>query len=100
MDFVGPISPPGKQTGACCIITTIDYLTKWAEAAPVKYCTATTVVKFLFENVVTRFGFLKILISDQDTHFLNKLIVELTVEFQIQQKKRTPYHPQVNGTIH
>ena len=31
--------------------------------------------------------------------FVNKLIVELTVEFQIQHKKKTPYHPQANGTV-
>ena len=64
-----------------------------------KYSTATTTVKFLFENVVTRFGFPKILFSDQGTHFVNKLIVELTVEFQIQHKNTTPYHPQTNETI-
>ena len=83
VDFVIPISPSGKWTGARYIITATDYLTRWAEAAPVKYCTAMTAVKFLFENVVTRFGFPKILISDQGTHFVNKLIVELTTEFQI-----------------
>ena len=97
--FVVPISPPGKQIGACYIITATNYLTRWVEVAPVKDCTATTVVKFLFENVVTRFGCLKILIIDQGTHFVNKLIVELTTEFQIQHKKTTPYHPQANGTI-
>ena len=81
VDFVGPISLTRKQTGARYIITAIDYLTRWAEVAPMKACTATTVTKFLFENVITRFGFPKILISDQGTHFVNKLIVELTAKF-------------------
>ena len=64
-----------------------------------KDCTAATAAKFLFENVVTRFGLLKILINDQCTHFVNKLIAKLTAKFQIQHKKTTPYHPQANGTI-
>ena len=99
VDFVGPISPQGKHAGARYIITTTDYLTRWAEATPMKYCTVATVTKFLFENVVTRFGCPKILISDQGTYFVNKLIFELTAEFQIQHKNITPYHPQENGIV-
>ena len=37
--------------------------------------------------------------SDQGTHFLNQTIQLLTEEFQIYHQKRTPYHPQENGTM-
>ena len=78
VEFVGPISPPGKQTSVRYIIIVTNYLTRWAEATPVKYCTAATEVKFIFENVVTRFGCPKFILRDQGTHFVNKLIDELT----------------------
>jgi len=32
IDFIGPIQPPGKKTGARYIITTMEYLTRWEEA--------------------------------------------------------------------
>ena len=74
-------------------------MTIWVKDAHVKDCTATIAAHFLFQNIIIRFGCPKILINDQGTHFVNKLIVELTAEFQIQHKKTTPYHPQANGTV-
>ena len=53
----------------------------------------------MFEKVIAQIGCPKILLSDQGTHFVNKVIAELTAEFQIQHKNMTPYHPQANGTI-
>lgn len=46
-----------------------------------KDCTGAIVAEFLFEYVLTRFGFLKVLMSDHDTHFLNETISTLTKEF-------------------
>ena len=81
IDFVGPINPPGKRTGARYIITVIDYLTRWVEAKPVKDCSSETAAQFIFENIVTRFGCPRVLMSDQGSHFLNQTIRALTEEF-------------------
>lgn len=81
IDFVGPINPSRKKTFTHYIITTIDYVTRWAEAKPVKYCTADTTAQFIFENILTRFWLSNILMSDRGTHFLNETIEALTEEF-------------------
>jgi hypothetical protein len=81
IDFVGLINPPAKRSGARYIITATEYLTRWAEAAPVKHCSAYTVVHLLFEQVITRFGCPRILMSDQGTYFINNTIRSMTEEF-------------------
>ena len=80
MDFVGPINPPGKRTGARYIITATDYMTRWEEATPVVDCTTTIAVKFIFENIVTWFGCPRILMNDQGSHFINRTVRALTEE--------------------
>ena len=98
IDFLEPIKPQGKM-GAHYIITVTEYLTRWAKAQPVKDCTTATAAKFLFENVLTRFGCPKILMSHYSTHFLKETISALTEEFQVYHQKSTPCHPQDNGIV-
>jgi transposase InsO family protein len=49
--------------------------------------------------VITRFGCPRILMSEQDTHFINDTIRAMTEEFEVYHQKSTPYHPQANGTM-
>ena len=83
VDFVGPINPPENRTGAWYIITPTNYLTGWAKAALVVDCTAATAAKFIFENIVTRFGCPRILMSDQGSHFINRNVIALTEDLQM-----------------
>lgn len=64
-----------------------------------KDCTSMTTKNFIFEYVLTRFGCLKILMSDRSMHFLNEMISALTEEFPVYLKKGTPYHLQDNGMV-
>jgi transposase InsO family protein len=99
IDFVGPINPPAKRTRERYIITTTNYLTRWAEVAPVKDCSAEKVAHFLFEQVINRFGCPIILMRDQGMHFINITIRAMLEEFEVHHQKSTPYHPQANGTV-
>jgi transposase InsO family protein len=99
IDFVGPINPPGKHTEARCIITAIEYLTTWAKTREVKDRSATIAACFIFDDIITKFGCPKVLMSDKGTHFINKTVESLTEEFVVHHQKSTPYHPQANKTV-
>jgi hypothetical protein len=99
IDFVGPINPLKRSLGDRYIITATRYLQIWEEATPVKYCSAKTTTQFLFEQVISRFGCPRILISEQCTHFINNTIKAMIDEFEVYHHKSTPYHPQENGII-
>jgi transposase InsO family protein len=93
------INPPAKRTEARYIVTVTEYLTRWAEATPVKDCSAEIIANFLFEQVITRFGCPRIMMSDQGTHFINSTICMMLEEFEVHHQKITPYHPQANGIV-
>jgi len=55
---------PKARVATQYIIVVIEYLTKWVEAKTVKFVDAKQMTIFLNENIISRFGCLKILISD------------------------------------
>jgi len=81
------------------IITTTKYLARWLEATPVRDYTTDTAARFIFENIISRFGYPKSLTSDQGTHFINEIVESLLKNFMIQHHKSSPYHPQGNETV-
>jgi hypothetical protein len=81
--LVGPIKPLTNRLETRCIIIVIDHLTRWDEAEPVRDCDTKTIGIFFFQNVVTRFGCMRILMSYQGNIFLNRMVSTLTEEFQI-----------------
>ena len=55
------------------------------------------IAKFLYENIITKFGCPKELVSDRGTYFINTVIEQLTTKYLIKHRKSTPYHPRANG---
>lgn len=68
IDFMGPFPPFGYQY----IIVAVDYVSKWVEAVACRSNDNRTVIKFLKENVLSRFGTPRAIISDRGTHFCNR----------------------------
>ena len=97
IDFVRPIKPPAKGSGAQYIIVATNYLTKWVKAKATPKNNACTTAKFLFENIFIRYGLPLEIVSDQGVHFVNEAIEYLLVEFMVTHKRSAPYHLQANG---
>ena len=74
IDFVGPFPKRVKRSGEKYIITTIKYLTKWEKEKPVENYTNETTTKFIYENILTKFGCPITIIIDHWTHFNNSTI--------------------------
>ena len=99
IDFIGPFPALTRRTGAHYILTTVEYVTKWVEEEPVKTFSSEVAPKFIYEDIITRYGCPLTLISDQGSHFINKTIVALTEQFKIDHRRSTDYHPWFNGEI-
>lgn len=62
IDSLGPF--PKALAGKNHLIVTIDHFTRWIEAKALASITPRKVKKFFYEDIICRFGILKILISN------------------------------------
>ncbi|WJZ96182.1 hypothetical protein VitviT2T_021682 [Vitis vinifera] len=96
IDFMGPFP---MSFGHSYILVRVDYVSKWVEAIPCTTNDHKVVLKFLKENIFSRFGVPKAIISDGGTHFCNKPFEALLAKYGVKHKVATPYHPQTSGQV-
>ncbi len=95
LDAVGPL--PMKSKGKCYILTTIDYVSRWAETKVVKHITTKEVAKFVYEDICCKFGVPFELISDQGPRFQAERMDYLCNKLKIKHNYTTPYYLQCNA---
>ena len=81
------------------ILVAVDYVFKWVQASPCRFTDSKVVIKFLKENVLSRFGIPRAIISDRGTHFCNRPFAALMKKYNVTHKLATPYHPQTSGQV-
>jgi hypothetical protein len=91
LDFVGPINPSSKKKNYILVCT--NYVTKWVEVKDLPATSEQSVVDFLFHDILTRFGVPREIVTDQGTQFTSNIVKAVTEQYQIKQRKYTPYHP-------
>ncbi|XP_073057349.1 uncharacterized protein [Primulina eburnea] len=58
---------------------------------------ARVIAKLVHGNIFTRFGTPRAIISDEGTHFCNKIFNSLLTKYDVMHKVTLTYHPQANG---
>ena len=57
------------------------------------------VTDFIKPNIFSKFGIPRALISDQGTHFCNRIVETLLRKYNVTHKVSTAYHPQTSGQV-
>src|SRR6266498_3205027 len=97
IDIIEPLTIMKK--GNRYIVTAMDYFTKWPIAKALKEATAKAVSKFIYQKIIYKHGCLEVLQSDRGTHFVNRVIEDLTEKFRIKHRLSLSYQPQTNGLV-
>ncbi len=92
-------SLPQMKDGYRYIVVAMDYFSRWPEVRPLTYTNARQVAKFIYEEIICRFGIPRVLQSDRGTHFVNEVIQKLTDKFWIWHSLFSLYYPQSNGLV-
>ncbi|GKD66765.1 reverse transcriptase domain-containing protein, partial [Tanacetum coccineum] len=97
INIAGPFSKgPDKVK---FLIVAMDYFTKWIEAKPVATITGAQVKKFVWDNIVCRFGLPGEIISDNGKQFRDNPFKDWCEKLCIRQCFASVKHPQANGLV-
>jgi len=82
IDFIGPFPP----FGFLYILVIVDYVSKWIEVILSQNNDHKIMIIFFKENILSRFGIPRAMISDGGTHFYNKSFKPLMKKYGITYK--------------
>ncbi|GJS46443.1 reverse transcriptase domain-containing protein [Tanacetum coccineum] len=81
------------------IIVAIEYFTKWMEAKPLAKTIGKEVLKFVWQNIVYRFGLPRVIMTDNGTQLVNDLFKSWREKWKIKHINMAVAHPQANGLV-
>ncbi|XP_075665519.1 uncharacterized protein LOC142635206 [Castanea sativa] len=95
LDIVGPF--PRATGNRRWLLVGTDYFTKWVEAKPLANIRDADAKKFIWKDIVTRFGVPHTLIFDNGLQFDSKVFRRYCGDLGIRNGYSTPAYPQGNG---
>ncbi|KAL1364322.1 hypothetical protein AAHE18_03G209400 [Arachis hypogaea] len=95
LDLLGPFPQGSRQVKF--LIVGIDYFTKWIETEPLANAMAQRSQKFLYRNIITRFGVPYSITTDNGTQFIDTCFRKLVADLKIKHQFTFVEHLQANG---
>ena len=96
IDLVGPV--PTSSEGHTYIFSAADVMSAYVVLKALHNKTMECVARALWE-IISEYGTMKILQSDNGTEFVNQVMHELTNMYGIDHRLITPYLPRANGLV-
>ena len=78
------------------ILVAMDYMSKWVEALTCRSADSKHAKRMFDEEIFPRFGIPWIVISDGDSHFIDKIFRKYLADHGVGHNVATPYHPQTS----
>lgn len=75
------------------MVVATNYFTKWVEAKALASIRDVDVKKFVWKNIVTRFGVPRALVSDKGLQFDSKIFLEYCGSLEIINRYSSPAYP-------
>ena len=97
LDFLSNL--PASKLGRTCLLTAVDYATRWVEVQPLERMTSDNVIQFLYSRIVTRFGCPFEIITDRGLPFMAESVSQFLDFNKIKHLVTSPYHPMTNGMV-
>ena len=96
IDIMGPF--PITVKGKRFLLVIVDYFTRWVEMFPLRTTTSVDIADVLTNEIFTRYGLPKFILSDNGPQFVSNLFYSFCKTLGVQQKFTANYHPQCNMT--
>jgi len=97
LEFIGEIHPTSSGQHQW-ILTATDYFTKWIEVIPTRSASRKVIIGFL-EYIMSRFGFPRNIVTDNDASFKSEPLVKFCENYGISLVHSTSYYTEGNGLI-
>jgi len=96
LDIIGE-SHPSSSRGHRFILVGIDYFIKWIEVVPLSKVDQETVISFIQNHILYRFGIPETITTNQGSVFIGRKMVDFSNQTCFKLLTSTPYYAQANG---